>query len=431
MAQAEGLREQQRESKIIRAIISVQTTFRRRRQVRERRSRTELIEKKKQTGRRDAAASRIQRAWRRHRAPKIDQQRRKTKETPPALPPLSSVIPGRSGTQTLSVPATKGSVTPENTPNPSRGHPKPLGAWSEEQQPDKGSPRREDWSVPNPPHAANRLWKGLVATTAAITDSDGCSDTSDKAAGEPAPSQLNAAGPSPPSGMMTVRVRRGSEETSLETPIVLTESGVATSEAATDGEVSPPGLDNEQKKGAHQPWVVYTGSSNDAITSASSDSSKYSTKRFCAGGDGEAVDARSPSSRLTKGAHGRNDAAELVSPASSTAGAAVRCAGKHQAGDARSKALVPTAAAARKGKDNTARPWSALEATTRTTLTTWGEDDTVAAATSGTALDETLPTAEQFFMEDSQVYLGCATCGVKYLVEAVDSRLPESAQGIS
>lgn len=37
------------------------------------------------------------------------------------------------------------------------------------------------------------------------------------------------------------------------------------------------------------------------------------------------------------------------------------------------------------------------------------------------------PTAEQLFMEDTQVYLGCAACGVKYLVEAVDPD-PESSK---
>lgn len=33
------------------------------------------------------------------------------------------------------------------------------------------------------------------------------------------------------------------------------------------------------------------------------------------------------------------------------------------------------------------------------------------------------------FMEDSQVYLGCSICDVKYLVEAVEARLPTSAKG--
>lgn len=38
-------------------------------------------------------------------------------------------------------------------------------------------------------------------------------------------------------------------------------------------------------------------------------------------------------------------------------------------------------------------------------------------------------TSVDSFMEDSQVYLGCSFCGVKFLVEAVDARLPESVQG--
>lgn len=348
---------------------------------------------------------------------------------PPPLPPLSSVIPGGNGTEKLSVPATKGSVTQENTPNPPRGHPKTLGAWSEEQQPGKDSSSGEDWSVLHPPRAAGKSWERLGVVTAAITDGDGCSDTSDKAAEESAPSQQNATGPLPPSGMMTVRVRRGSEETSLVTPIVLTESGVAVSEAATDGEVHSPGLNNEQKKDAHQPSAVQTRSPTDGKTSILSNSSKHCTERLCTSSDAEAVDARSPRPRMMKEAHRRNDAAELVTPASSTADVTVRCARKYQADDARSKALVPPAAATRKSKYNTARPLSALASAIRTTPTTGGEGDTVTAAESGTALDETQPAAKQFFMEDSQVYLGCATCGVKYLVEAVDPRLPESAQG--
>lgn len=39
------------------------------------------------------------------------------------------------------------------------------------------------------------------------------------------------------------------------------------------------------------------------------------------------------------------------------------------------------------------------------------------------------PAAEQLFMEDTQVYLGCAACGVKYLVEAVDPEASKSTQG--
>lgn len=38
---------------------------------------------------------------------------------------------------------------------------------------------------------------------------------------------------------------------------------------------------------------------------------------------------------------------------------------------------------------------------------------------------------EQLFMEDTQLYLGCAVCGVKYLVEAVEPEPPKATQGES
>lgn len=382
----------------------------------------ELLEKMKQKGKRDAATSRIQRSWRRHRAAIFDHQRRQTNETPPALPSLSSANPGGSGTEKLSVPATKENVTQEYTTSPLRDHSKTLGAWSEGQQPDRDNSSRQDWSALDLPRAATKACEGVeaAADSAAITDCDRRSNTSDKVAKESARSQQNPASHLPPSGMMTVRVRRGSEETSLVTPIVLTESGVAASEAAADdgGDVHLV-PDNAQKNGAHQPWAVQVGSPN-----AASNGSTYSTERFYASGDAEAVNACSPPSRLTKKAHGGNDPAELATPASSTAEVT-----KHQASDGRSKSLVSLAAATRKSKENPTRPWSALAATTNTTPTAGGDGEMVAAAASGAAFDETQPAAELFFMEDSQVYLGCATCGVKYLVEAVDPRLPESAQG--
>lgn len=38
-------------------------------------------------------------------------------------------------------------------------------------------------------------------------------------------------------------------------------------------------------------------------------------------------------------------------------------------------------------------------------------------------------SSEHLFMEDTQVYLGCAVCGVKYLVEAVDPGMAKSVEG--
>ena len=375
----------------------------------------ELLEKQKRGRKRDAATSRIQRAWSRHRAAIFDRQQRETKETPPPLPPPSSVIPDGSNTEKLSVSATKGEVTQEYTPSPPREHP---------------NSSREDWSALSPLRTAAKVWEelGVTADATAFTDGDRLGNTSNKVEEESAPSQQNTTGRLPSSGMMTVRVRRGSEETSLVTPIVLTESGIAASEAAADGDVHP-GLDNAQTNGAHQPWAVQTGSPNAAKTSVPYNGSKHSIKLFYANGDAKAVDARSPSARLAKESHGRNSAVQIVTPAPPTAEATVRCGRKHQVGDAWSKALVPMAAGTHKNEEKTPRPWSALAATTYTTPTAGGEGDMVAAATSGTVLDEKQPATEQFFMEDSQVYLGCATCGMKYLVEAVDPHLSESAQG--
>lgn len=43
--------------------------------------------------------------------------------------------------------------------------------------------------------------------------------------------------------------------------------------------------------------------------------------------------------------------------------------------------------------------------------------------------DVVVKPTEQLFMEDTQVYLGCGMCGVKYLVEAVDPTVSKSTQG--
>lgn len=52
------------------------------------------------------------------------------------------------------------------------------------------------------------------------------------------------------------------------------------------------------------------------------------------------------------------------------------------------------------------------------------------AANSGQGVFRTVvKSTEQLFMEDTQVYLGCAVCGVKYLVEAVDPGPSKSTQG--
>lgn len=413
---AEELREQERASEVLRATTSIQTVFRWwQRQLRDQRIRTELLEKKRSRQKIDVASSRVQRAWRRHRVAVIDRRKRWEKEAPP-LPPLSSVVPGESYSEQSSVRTGTEITTQESVSGTSGDRRKILGARPDEQQSGSDMPRREKKSARSPRRAAAIAWEGsgavmaaavAVTAAAATTGSDRYPEESDKAK-ESSPSPVGLGG-LPPAGMMTVRVRRGSEEESLVTPIVLTESGVAAaSEAAVEGEEVDPSLDGEQKSAA-RPWAVQGGSPN-AETVNSSSRANFSGEGFAHG-----------DAQFTEEAHGKN-AAEPVTPVVPTTEVTVTHGRKNEANDARSKFLASAAVANGSGSEKIevsktreavpARPWSAVASTKP-----WA------------APDETKAEAEQFFMEDSQVYLGCANCGVKYLVEAVDPGLSESTQG--
>lgn len=71
-----------------------------------------------------------------------------------------------------------------------------------------------------------------------------------------------------------------------------------------------------------------------------------------------------------------------------------------------------------------------VEQTAASESTSLGAGATMAPESGEGAPRTVVKPEEQLFMEDTQVYLGCAVCGVKYLVEAVDpGGLSNSAQG--
>lgn len=424
--------ERVREEDLLRAATFVQAVIRYRQQ--RLRRETKVIA---QIAREDKASARLQRAWRRYKAERMPDRRGHRRSDTPTVSSLTSDNcvaqdeRAKAFPISRSLPNTKGA----SLRSPKKKNQKPPGGMGASA--DNGERLSwESWSSAlgmNPSLAAEIAREGEGEAAA-----DGTRPWTAAAAVETSASTPSLRHPNhspPPAGMMTVTVRRGLEETSLVTPIVLTESGegevgptttssVVAASVRDDGEVAAgsPGLDNFDKdgKGRRVAEPPPTGA-NDA-----------ETKRFSVGNGGGAavstVHATEPSARkeATGGqdtcVNAHEDAEASPHPTSKLD------SGKLGVGGANLPLPASTATMVNNRRESTSA--SPVGQTTASESRSPGVGTTAAASESVEGASRTvLQPQEQLFMEDTQVYLGCAVCGVKYLVEAVDPGQSNSAQG--
>lgn len=257
-----------------------------------------------------------------------------------------------------------------------------------------------------------------------------------------------SSGARPPAGMMTVRVKIGKEETSLVTPNVVTENG------GTEGSVSetaetggPRGNDHKTDKTFTTDHGVLLGKSARAranITDATTVGGRQipvvamTTAQQSSLSSGEEPTVRRVMEMIgTATAPQVSDVLPMDSPLIGTTSQVMdtlkpldfrgmlgpakitsdesMAYGNHP--DAQSPLPVPPVA--------TMVGRNSLQATSKIAEAICPAEDSEVDVH-----PRQVVTAVDNFMEDSQVYLGCSVCGVKYLVEAVDVRLPESAEGV-
>ncbi|CAM9412704.1 unnamed protein product, partial [Hapterophycus canaliculatus] len=224
----------------------------------------------------------------------------------------------------------------------------------------------------------------------------------------------------PPAGMMTVTVRRGLEETNLVTPIVLTESG-SEGEART----ATPSPDFE--------WAP------SAATAATGPSSGIAGSRIVGSGSHAGRDKQKVMDNAEVGSAVRVPFTDVVpedmisfgrKDGNPTVAATIALVSNHSV----TRKSLPSASPTIIGPANdgtTVPPPTKGPMGTATTAAV----PRAAASDDGRQLASVTPTSkvveeadrvvikptEQLFMEDTQLYLGCTACGVKYLVEAVDT----------
>lgn len=231
--------------------------------------------------------------------------------------------------------------------------------------------------------------------------------------------------PPPPAGMMTVTVRRGSEETSVVTPIVLTESGGEDADATTT------------------PSSISVSAGGGLLLMAGSGSLGGDDGRSGRGVRPSAVPlAETADSTIAKGTSAV-DGGGADTPEAYAAGPVARGEAKVGRGE-----VIAVAVERRTALANTEAALLSVPKTRLVETTTEGQGSPLpnngtstlqpatqvaAAATSARVANVTpsersgeegartvVKSTEQLFMEDTQVYLGCMVCGVKYLVEAVE-----------
>lgn len=240
----------------------------------------------------------------------------------------------------------------------------------------------------------------------------------------------------PPAGMMTVTVRRGLEETSLVTPIVLTESGGEEKDAATTRE-SEVGTAS-----ATAGVAVVTAD----LSSLGSDESGGTRPRAIAlpdkavsvaGAKGAAPPAHANASKARREQPGRTKPS-----ASATAVLDTKPANPEPNQGADDATVVgkisqipPTTAPQIANEEAIAIPAMVpvAPAMKETAASEGGPPNPLSTPliepNEEAARDVVVKPTEQLFMEDTQVYLGCGMCGVKYLVEAVDPGVSKSTRG--
>lgn len=226
--------------------------------------------------------------------------------------------------------------------------------------------------------------------------------------------QLSSSSPASPLGMMTVRVKTGSDERSLVTPIVLRESDQKTVEAPAGTGRSTDTGDNDgrqlsRKTSASAGPVRITDAPHaveDHVTDGIQPFVGHSHKPVAGWAEKEAKTVKAEASSIN------------------AAFPEVYHAAAQDDTDNPYEATMETRQITVKGE---AAPFTSLGGLDHEAPTTARSHEQFTSRSAAFAIDN--PQENHYFMEDSQVYLGCALCGLKYLVESVDPRLPESGQG--
>ncbi|CBN80210.1 hypothetical protein Esi_0131_0021 [Ectocarpus siliculosus] len=445
LTQAQRLRdEQHREATaMMQATTVIQAAFRRHQRRRRRREEQEH----KQRRARDKAAverlasARLQQAWRRYKAAnELNRRRRRELET--------SGLRSSTTDEDATEHRTEGASSTSLCSN--EGHPDPK---DEDPNISKKSVRQEMSGDVNEGASGWDNWSsafGVNSSLAAEIAREGETDnaaaenvrpwTSTGAAESPAPPRSRHHHPKapPPAGMMTVTVRRGSEETSLVTPIVLTESGgeemdaettrkseVGTALATADVTVvtafsSTLGSD---ESGGTRPRAATVADKAVRVAEA---------KGAAPPAHADAPKARREQPERTKLSASATAASEITKPANP--------APNQDADDAavagKISQILSTTAPQIANEEATAVPAMVPVAPVmKGTAASEGDPPMMTVSTPMTepaeeaARDVVVKPTEQLFMEDTQVYLGCGMCGVKYLVEAVDPGVSKSTQG--
>lgn len=469
MQEAERLRdEQQRQAKrTARAVIIIQAAVQRRQQrLREKKQAQQQIAHRKMAEEATASA-RLQRSWRRHKAAQVlDRRRREHNETPAR----SQFAPDNREARARTTQASSGSTSLEDD-----HHPNALGASSRtllknEHDPLLAASSREVSSTSHRRGASTSWgnWSSAFEVDPSLADEIGREGDGEDAAAENNARPWTAAGkvefsasttppprpkhPSPPpAGMMTVTVRRGSEETSVVTPIVLTESGGEDTDAtaaappavpaSAAGSSGSPGNDGQKSGRTVQPSVATLPK-----TAAAAAADNTAAKDASAAVGGGVVHApcvpvaRGPATTAGKGellavavAAAVEESARASANTDATPSVPKTRFAEPTTGDQSSPPppppLPPPSTAVVVMPDN-GKPIPQLAALVAAgAAPAWAASTTTSQEWRDGGSRTIVKPAEQLFMEDTQVYLGCVACGVKFLVEAVEPGPIQSTKG--
>lgn len=245
----------------------------------------------------------------------------------------------------------------------------------------------------------------------------------------------------PPAGMMTVTVRRGSEETNVVTPIVLTESGGEGTGATTTPPSVPVsagggllvtagssslGDDGQSRRINRASAMALLETANNtsakgtsAVVGGVADAPKTYIVRPAARGEVTAEKGEFPAAAVEAVPGSANTAAALSTPKTNFTEPTVE--------DQSARIPPPTIL-----MSNNGTPVDQPANQVATEATSAPVANVLSSEKSDEEGDRTaIKPTEQLFMEDTQVYLGCRVCGVKYLVEAVEPGSEQSTKGDS
>ncbi len=424
--------ERLREEDLLRAVTLVQAVIRRRQQRLRRETKAT-----QQIARENKASARLQRTWRRYKAERRpDGQGRRRSERPN----VSSLSSNKHVAQDKTGRAFPGSRPLPNTKGaPLRSPKKENQIPPDDMGASANNGERLSWESlssalgVNPSLAAEIAREGEEGAAADSTRPWTAAAAVETSASTSSLRHPNH--PTPPAGMMTVTVRRGSEETSLVTPIVLTESGQEEVGATTTSSVvaasardgvevaaGSPGLDNGNEDGKSRRLAEQLS------PGASDGESKASSVRNGGGAAMSAVHANGPSLNMEVTGGPENNLNAHKSAEASPHPTSKLGSGKSGAGSASLPLPASTVLRVNNYRENTPNPPPGQ--TTASESRSPGAGAIAAASESVEGVSRTVvKPQEQLFMEDTQVYLGCAVCGVKYLVEAVDPEQSNLAQG--